>query len=126
MDHLRDGIGLRGYGQKDPKQEYKKEGFNLFVTTMARVTSNVVQKLMATSIRRPEELEEIEAADIRRHEEELAAATARHGGAAQPLSSPGLAAPPEPAVLAEQECPCGSGKKFSECHGTEEDDALAV
>ena len=42
MDHLRDGIGLRGYGQKDPKQEYKKEGYNLFVNMVARVSSNVV------------------------------------------------------------------------------------
>jgi preprotein translocase subunit SecA len=41
MDHLRDGIGLRGYGQKDPKQEYKKEGYNLFVNMVARVSSNV-------------------------------------------------------------------------------------
>ncbi|MBK6513579.1 MAG: hypothetical protein IPG04_05480 [Polyangiaceae bacterium] len=42
MEHLRDGIGLRGYGQKDPKQEYKKEGYNIFVQMVARVSSNVM------------------------------------------------------------------------------------
>ena len=114
---------MRGYGQKDPKQEYKKEGYNLFVTLLARITSNVVQKLMATEIRRAEQLDELEAADIARHQAALSGATARHGGDAQPLSSPGLAAPPpEPAVLEDQECPCGSGKKFIECHGAPDDE----
>jgi preprotein translocase subunit SecA len=52
MEHLRDGIGLRGYGQKDPKQEYKKEGYNLFVNMMARVSSNVVTKLFSVQVQK--------------------------------------------------------------------------
>jgi preprotein translocase subunit SecA len=117
MDHLRQGIGLRGYGQKDPKQEYKKEGYNMFVTLLARTSSNVVTKLMKAQVRRSEEEEMIEAEDLARHMEELQGAVARHGGQVQPLSSPGAAE--EPAVLGDQPCPCGSGKPFRECHGSD-------
>jgi preprotein translocase subunit SecA len=124
MEHLRDGIGLRGYGQKDPKQEYKKEGYNMFITLLARVSSNVVMKLMSAQVRQSEEEERIEAEDLARHMEKLAGAVASHGAERQPLSQPGLDAPPpeEPAVLAEQECPCGSGEPFSECHGAPDDE----
>ncbi len=68
MDHLRDGIGLRGYGQKDPKQEYKKEGYNLFVDMVARVSSDVVTKLFSVSVKQPEE-EKLELDDLARHQE---------------------------------------------------------
>ena len=126
MEHLRDGIGLRGYGQKDPKQEYKKEGYNMFITLLARVSSNVVMKLVKAQVRAPEEEEQIEAEDLARHMEKLAGAVASHGGDRQPLSQPGLMEPPkeEPAVTAEMDCPCGSGKPFSTCHGAmgEEED----
>jgi len=121
MDHLRDGIGLRGYGQKDPKQEYKKEGYNMFVTMLARVSSNVVTKVMTVQVRAAEE-EQIEAADLDRHMKDLANAIARHGGEVVPASSPGLLfEPEEPAVAADMVCPCGSGKKFMECHGADMD-----
>ncbi|MBW2527386.1 MAG: preprotein translocase subunit SecA [Deltaproteobacteria bacterium] len=122
MDHLRDGIGLRGYGQKDPKQEYKKEGYNMFVNMMARVSSNVVTKMMKAQIRRADadaELEQMEADKLARHLDELSGAIARHGGEAQPASSPGLPAPP--AVMGEEPCPCGSGKPFRKCHGSDLD-----
>jgi len=124
MEHLRDGIGLRGYGQKDPKQEYKKEGYNMFITLLARVSSNVVMKLVKAQVRAPEEEERIEAEDLARHMEKLAGAVASHGGDRQPLSEPGVLEPPkeEPAVAAEMDCPCGSGKPFSECHGAADED----
>ena len=54
--------------------------------------------------------------------EELAHAIATHGEHSEPLSSPGLLEPEEPAVLAEQECPCGSGKPFMQCHGVDDED----
>jgi preprotein translocase subunit SecA len=127
MDHLRDGIGLRGYGQKDPKQEYKKEGYNMFVTMLASVSSSVVTKLMNVQVRAAEEEEEIEAEDLARHMRELANAIAQHGGEIGPASSPGLVAPEGPAVEAEMDCPCGSGKKFAECHGAGDPlDALSL
>ncbi len=129
MEHLRDGIGLRGYGQKDPKQEYKKEGYNMFVTLLARISSNVLMKLMKAQVRRAEDEAELEAEDLARHLAELDVAEARHGAERQPLSSPGREAPEElalpeeePVVMQEQPCPCGSGKPFASCHGAELED----
>jgi len=116
MDHLRDGIGLRGYGQKDPKQEYKKEGYNMFLTMMARVSSNVVTKVMSVQVRRGEEEQELEAAASARHLDVLSQAVASHGEQVSPASQQ-RGEPETPPVLSEEKCPCGSGKKFSECHG---------
>jgi preprotein translocase subunit SecA len=121
MDHLRDGIGLRGYGQKDPKQEYKKEGYNLFVDMVARVSSNVVTKLFNVNVKRKDEEEEIERVDLDRHEKQLSEAVAKHD---EELFDE--APPPSPVVIAaDQACPCGSGKPFLACHGTAEDDLSA-
>ncbi|MFO0659578.1 MAG: SEC-C metal-binding domain-containing protein [Polyangiaceae bacterium] len=126
MDHLRDGIGLRGYGHKDPKQEYKKEGYNLFVTMMAAVSAQVVKKLILTQIHKPEEEEQVEAQDARRRQEELLRAVASHGedieaalpGGEVPEDEPIMVAPPLEERLADEvECPCGSGKAFRLCHG---------
>jgi len=125
MDHLRDGIGLRGYGQKDPKQEYKKEGYNLFVSMVARVSSNVLTKVFSMKVRREEEEQQIEAQDLARHAAQMHDAVAHHDEELPPGAS---AEPPtqEPIVQAEQECPCGSGKPFMQCHGAEmEDEASA-
>src|ERR1044072_4255513 len=103
MDHLRDGIGLRGYGQKDPKQEYKKEGYNMFVNMVARVSSNIVTKLFSVNVRRPEEEEQIEAADMGRHAEQLKQAVARHN---EELPAAGAAPvpPPRPRIKWAQQC----------------------
>ncbi|MDI1443759.1 preprotein translocase subunit SecA [Polyangium sp. 6x1] len=120
MDHLRDGIGLRGYGQKDPKQEYKKEGYNLFVTMVARVQSNVMTKVFAMKVRREEEEQAIEERDLARHQEQLDHAVAHHDEELPPGASE---EPPAQAavVTAEMECPCGSGKPFMQCHGAEDE-----
>src|SRR5205807_4153423 len=59
MDHLREGIGLRGYGQKDPKQEYKKEGFDMFVAMMERIQQNVSGKLFRVQLVREQPLPEV-------------------------------------------------------------------
>jgi preprotein translocase subunit SecA len=126
MDHLRDGIGLRGYGQKDPKQEYKKEGFNLFVNLIARVSSNVVTKLFSVNVKRPEEEEEVEQADLQKHLEMLQKALAEHEEVLPPGAQSEPSAPRAPAIEAEQECPCGSGKAFSKCHGAPEEEEATV
>ena len=123
MEHLRDGIGLRGYGQKDPRQEYKKEGYNLFVTMMARVSSNVVTKLFSMQVRAQEEEEAIEAADLARHVAELQKAVAKHDDEVPPAATE---KPAEPAVVAEQDCPCGSGKPFSKCHGAPDEEGATA
>jgi preprotein translocase subunit SecA len=120
MDHLRDSIGLRGYGQKDPKQEYKKEGYNLFVNMVARVSSNIVTNLFKVNVKRPEEEDEIEQADLARHAARLQQAVAQHEDEPPPAPAP----PPAPIIESDQECPCGSGKLFNQCHGAE-DEAVA-
>ncbi len=134
MEHLRDGIGLRGYGQRDPKQEYKKEGYDIFVTMMAGVSSNVANKLFKAHVRR-EEAERIEQQDLERHAREQRALMMRHGAnvdddEAQPAPNqarrapqPRVSAPPQPArregpkIGRNDLCPCGSGQKFKKCHG---------
>jgi preprotein translocase subunit SecA len=131
MDHLRDGIGLRGYGQKDPKQEYKKEGYDLFVNMMASVCSLVVTKLLRVKVQKQEEIAAIEQEDMQKHAAQLEQATARHGedeevaatgvGARpRPRSQPAPMPPPSraaPKIGRNDVCPCGSGKKFKKCHG---------
>ncbi len=136
MEHLRDGIGLRGYGQRDPKNEYKKEAYNLFLTMMARVSSNVLVRLFEARPRRREEIVAAEAETARRYQEELEHAIARHPSAESEDPEALLAElqramqtasqPPQPAQPKRREapkigrndaCPCGSGKKFKKCHG---------
>ena len=137
MEHLRDGIHLRGYGQKDPKQEYKKEGYNLFLNMMARVSSNVLTKMFEEKAEEETDIEELEAEAARRHLAELEQAVAKHsGGTPAPPVAPATGQPGTaegeaqasarkkrkkvkraPAVQAAQLCPCGSGKPFKDCHG---------
>jgi preprotein translocase subunit SecA len=126
MDHLRDGIGLRGYGQKDPKQEYKKEGYNMFVNMVARISSNVVTKLFGMKVRRSEDAEQLEAADLARHAEQLAVAVARHEEELPPGASEERPPPSPPLITAGEACPCGSGKPFSQCHGADSDEDSAT
>jgi preprotein translocase subunit SecA len=137
MEHLRDGIGLRGYGQRDPKNEYKKEAYNLFLTMMANVSSTVLTKLFEARPRRREELAAAEAEAARRYQEELEHAVARHPSAqgeedpaellqqleqavATATQQAPAAAPKRreaPKIGRNDNCPCGSGKKFKKCHG---------
>jgi len=134
MEHLRDGIGLRGYGQRDPKNEYKKEGYNLFLNMMAKVSGSVVAKLFEVQIHDQQEIAELEHEAEARHHAELDAAVARHPGepgATEPppdlnqLREQAASQPPpqrpstraEPKVGRNDLCPCGSGQKFKKCHG---------
>jgi preprotein translocase subunit SecA len=133
MEHLRDGIGLRGYGQRDPKQEYKKEGYDIFVNMMAATSSNVCSKLFKVQVHRETEIERIEREDAQKHAAQLSAMKMRHGS--EPASgeeeapAPRSAARPAPRVTVQpvrrdgpkigrnDPCPCGSGQKFKKCHG---------
>jgi preprotein translocase subunit SecA len=133
MEHLRDGIGLRGYGQRDPKNEYKKEGYNLFLNMMANVSSNVLVKVFdIKGAQRADDIAAMEAAAEARHQQELEAAVARHPGDidepgdSDPLarareSAQSVPARPSPSAAPKigrnDLCPCGSGKKFKKCHG---------
>ena len=124
MDHLRDSIGLRGYGQKDPKQEYKKEGYNLFIDMVARVSSNVVTKLFAMQVKQPEEEERLELDDLARHQDAMRVAVASHDE--EPVLDAAASEPAAPAITDDMECPCGSGKPFRTCHGTAEEEEATV
>jgi preprotein translocase subunit SecA len=132
MEHLRDGIGLRGYGQRDPKNEYKKEGFNLFLNMMASISSKVLTRLFETKMVTAEQLAQMERATLAQNHQELDQAVARHpgeGGEAdleakmRSVAAASSAAKQEPPLVARNElCPCGSGKKFKQCHGALVDD----
>jgi preprotein translocase subunit SecA len=189
MEHLRDGIGLRSFGQRDPKLEYKKEGFDMFTAMMRSVNAGVLQKLFHIQVRREEELEQMESQEARRYEERQRRMVASHAGDSgvdegseadlvSALASLGLdpskvqavrarapksrgtgatvaptprrstpppesdvvdatfdaaaAAPTEslppgenltavrtraPKIGRNEMCPCGSGKKYKDCHG---------
>jgi preprotein translocase subunit SecA len=123
MDHLRDGIGLRGYGQRDPKQEYKREGFAMFQDMIFRIRENVLKSL--TRVRLQLEpapgREEAGAGDAPK----AAPAEFRHKASAlSGLSYSGTEAPKRATVKREtpkvgrnDDCPCGSGKKYKKCCG---------
>ena len=125
MDQLRQGIHLRAYAQKNPKQEYKRESFELFQTLLNNLKFEVIKFLSHVQIQRPDEAELIE--QRRREEaarEKLAfehAQAAAMGDEATPQSQTGDAAAPfvreERKVGRNEPCPCGSGKKFKSCHG---------
>jgi preprotein translocase subunit SecA len=134
LDHLRQGIHLRGYAQKQPKQEYKREAFELFGGLIDRVRADVVKILMNVKIETREEIERaeqrIEAEAGRRAEaaraqhSEFGSALAAEAPDVETLTLPEPAeAKPEPIrrfgdkIGRNDPCPCGSGKKYKQCHG---------
>jgi preprotein translocase subunit SecA len=128
MEHLRDGIGLRGYGQRDPKNEYKKEGYNLFINMMAKVSATVLVKFFQAPVQRKEDLAAMEQEAERRYQDELAHVIAQHPSADAedpaavgqlPEAAPEPRRPVQaaPRIGRNDPCPCGSGKKFKKCHG---------
>ncbi len=144
MEHLRDGIGLRGYGQRDPKQEYKKEGYDIFITMMAATNSNVATKVFRTRVQKETDVERMEREDLERHARQQQAMQLRHGsevegGGEEPEPQRASRKPPParivqppapragPKVGRNDPCPCGSGQKFKKCHGAIlEDEASAA
>ncbi|TDX30259.1 protein translocase subunit secA [Modicisalibacter xianhensis] len=127
MDHLRRGIHLRGYAQKNPKQEYKREAFELFQALLFNIKHDVTRILSHVQVRRQEEVEELER--NRRDTLERERATAqqtREDSAREEAESEvdeGAQADRQtvrregPKVGRNDPCPCGSGKKFKQCHG---------
>ncbi|WP_430370248.1 preprotein translocase subunit SecA [Stenotrophomonas geniculata] len=129
MDYLRQGIYLRGYAQKQPKQEYKKEAFELFSDMLENVKREVVTLLSRVRIRSDEEVQALEAAERQQVEARLSQSQFQHqdvGGysadeeAAQvQAAQQGVAQMQrdEPKIGRNDPCPCGSGKKYKHCHG---------
>ena len=112
MDHLKEGIGLRGYGQKNPLQEYQKEGYDMFEDMNHRVQEDVVQKLFTVELARENAQQELAVEQPRQQRMVLS-----HGQ--DPIAAqPNLAPRRETAKVGRNDiCPCGSGKKYKRCHG---------
>ena len=137
LDALRQGIHLRGYAQKQPKQEYKREAFELFGSLLDRVRADVVRVLMNVRIQTQEEIQQAEQQIEAESERRVERARAQHsefglGVSEEPVAVEELTLPdhdeaPKPAVQQVRRfgekigrndpCPCGSGKKYKQCHG---------
>jgi preprotein translocase subunit SecA len=135
LDYLRQGIHLRGYAQKQPKQEYKREAFELFATMLDSIKREVTRHLMSIRVQTREQIEEAErraeeaaraVRNIQYQHADYSAATAESAQAGEEAPAPASAADPtgaQPFIRSTQKvgrndpCPCGSGKKFKHCHG---------
>jgi preprotein translocase subunit SecA len=138
MDHLKEGIGLRGYGQKDPLLEYKKEGYAMFAAMMQTFAEDVVQKVYRVQVKQ-EQVEQVSRLEVQRRRQPIQeqhadmgafAAHAAGGGAEAALQAHGVMAPSNrpdqvhhtvkhegPVIGRNDPCPCGSGKKHKKCCG---------
>jgi len=118
LDHLRQGIHLRGYAQKNPKQEYKREAFELFSAMLETIKRDVTQTLMNVQIRSEQDIEAVEApqapGNVQYHHADYDEALGQTDAAKEE---------PHPFVRGGEKvgrndpCPCGSGKKYKQCHG---------
>jgi len=108
MDHLKDGVGLRGYAQKNPLTEYKKEGFEMFSKMMHQIREGVTEYLFKVQI---EEGSEFSA------EQSQSGNMVEHRGASSEESKPSTVRRDDKKVGRNDPCHCGSGKKFKKCHG---------
>ena len=128
LDHLRQGIHLRGYAQKNPKQEYKREAFELFSDMLDRVRDDVVKVLMTVRVQTQEEVRQAEEEAARTHVQNVAyhhsdfdealGNTGNDAAAASPPSEhPGTVRNVGAKIGRNDPCPCGSGKKYKACHG---------
>lgn len=125
MDHLRQGIGLRGYAQKDPKQEYKREAFEMFTSMLERIKHEITTLLARVQLREENEVAEMEA-NMQQQQQQQAMEFNHPDVNATPSEAPQAADSKEahtPFVRKEKKigrnepCPCGSGKKYKQCHG---------
>ncbi|QYN41523.1 preprotein translocase subunit SecA [Gilliamella sp. ESL0443] len=123
MDYLRQGIHLRGYAQKDPKQEYKRESFNMFANMLDALKYDVIGILSRVQIRSQEEVEEAERQRQAEVEKLMAKQQANHESIGGMGNDEQSANSQQPVVRAQAKvgrndpCPCGSGKKYKHCHG---------
>ncbi|MFO7735491.1 MAG: preprotein translocase subunit SecA [bacterium] len=109
MDRLREGIGLRGYGQKDPKLEYKKEGFREFTEMMSNVYFDSVRNLFAVKVVTEQSLEKMEEKERKREKEGERVSRNKEEKVKEPKKRE------KPKIGRNDSCPCGSGRKFKKC-----------
>ena len=117
MDHLRQGIHLRGYAQKDPKQEYKREAFEMFTDMLDALKREVVMLVSKVQVRAEEDVKAMD--EQRRTQQEMefkhADSNALGSASAEERDQPFKRS--DKKVGRNDPCPCGSGKKFKQCHG---------
>lgn len=119
MDHLKEGINLRSYGQKDPLVEYKREAFDLYELMKVNIRRAVVETIFGIELYTQEQIEEIK----RQHQAELEAQLEQHRRLQEEASKASQPKDNKPVVRQANKvgrndpCPCGSGKKFKQCHG---------
>jgi len=109
MDHLKEGIGLRGYAQVNPLVEYQKEGFTMFEALMAVMQQDVVEKVYSVQVQRQQDVEQIQQPKPQR-------VVMSHGGESETPAATPVKRDAEK-VGRNDPCPCGSGKKYKRCHG---------
>ena len=107
MDHLREGIGLRGYGQKDPVREYQREGYAMFMEMIGRIKMDTLEKLCLVRIQKEEEVEEIR----QKQKQDYVLSRGEDTPANQTIKRESVK------VGRNDPCPCGSGKKYKKCCG---------
>jgi preprotein translocase subunit SecA len=117
LDYLRQGIHLRGYAQKQPKQEYKREAFELFGQLLDSVKNEVTKVLMTVRIQSNEQLEQAADALETRGERISNVTYSAPNEVGEAQTTPGTAVASVPQVGRNEPCPCGSGKKYKFCHG---------
>ena len=121
LDHLRQGIHLRGYAQKNPKQEYKREAFDLFATMLDEIKSEVTKILMLVQIRSEQQVEAASEAprspvNMQYHHATYEKALGEDEGSdGQETHQPFVRQGEK--IGRNEPCPCGSGKKYKQCHG---------
>ncbi|HVN29479.1 MAG TPA: preprotein translocase subunit SecA, partial [Candidatus Binataceae bacterium] len=110
MDHLKEGIGLRGYAQQNPLVEYQKEGFAMFEALMDTMQRDVIEKVFSVQVQKQQDVEQIQ------QQQQPQKVVMSHGG--QTESEAAAPAKREAAKVGRNDpCPCGSGKKYKRCHG---------
>jgi preprotein translocase subunit SecA len=124
MDYLRQGIHLRGYAQKNPKEEYKRESFVLFSDMLNRIRHDVINLLAHVQVQAPQDVEELESQNRQPQEMHFVHPSLDTGGQPEQgddAAGAAVAQKPmtrrQPKVGRNEPCPCGSGKKYKHCHG---------
>jgi preprotein translocase subunit SecA len=125
MDHLRQGIGLRGYAQKNPKQEYKREAYLMFSDMLERIKRDVIGILSKVEVEKEEDVEAMEAqrrrsSDVQYHHPEVESGQGEEGMAGaggEDVAKVETFVRQGRKVGRNEPCPCGSGKKYKHCHG---------
>jgi len=112
MDHLKEGIGLRGYAQQNPLVEYQKEGFDMFEALMETMQKDIVEKVYSVQVQKPQDVQQVQQQQAA-HPPRV---TMSHGSEVQ-QAQPAQAKREPDRVGRNDPCPCGSGKKYKRCHG---------